>query len=440
MCNTILGAGVLSLPYAFSITGWITGSILLAIGGVFNSTGCNLLALCAAKNGTPASLYSIMRPLGKWWTLAVDINIVVQLFGTAVAYLIVVGDLMPAAFEQLGATGAVTERQTCVMMAFAFAAPLSCPHDIKWLGITSSFSVAFLIYVAFLVFLFSLPSSSTGMSDPCENQALDDDGNECKGETTLGDFNAVDFLEAMSIFIFGFASQITTFPIVNELVDVSQTRLNQVFMAATLTGIALYVVVSFCAYSTYGDSIKSDLLLNYPKVPAVSAARIMISFVVTFSFPLQINPTRRCILTILRNFLDDDKPVSKSLQRVRYWVITVVFLLGALGLALAVTDLGIVIALVGAFGGTLIMFILPGYLFLYHFPEDGEALAPSAGLEKRLLNSGAGDDGLGMAGAEEGAERDLPLPTVTRTDRIFAWIHLVLGIIVGPCCCVAIFL
>jgi len=439
MCNTILGAGVLSLPYAFSITGWVTGSVLLAIGGVFNSTGCNLLALCAMKCGTPASLYSIMRPLGKWYTLAVDINIVLQLFGTAVAYLIVVGDLMPAAFSQLGATGAVTERRTCVLLAFCFAGPLSCPHDIRWLGTTSGFSVIFLIYVAFLVFLFSLPSDS-GMQSPCHHQALDDDDEPCRGDTSFGDdVDAKSFLEAMSIFIFGFASQITTFPIVNELVNVSQDRLNQVFMASTCTGMALYIVVSFCAYSTYGDSIKSDLLLNYPNVPVVSAARIMISFVVTFSYPLQINPTRRCILTILRNFIDDDKPATKSIQRVRYILITVTFLLGSLGIALTVTDLGIVIALVGAFGGTLIMFILPGYLFLYHFPEgeeDGDGTLASMNAirngddyNKRLL----GDN-------EINSERDVPMPKVTKTDRIFAWIHLILGIIVGPLCIIAIFI
>ena len=46
MCNTILGAGVLSLPYAFSLTGWVTGTILLAIGGVFNSTGAFVLFTC----------------------------------------------------------------------------------------------------------------------------------------------------------------------------------------------------------------------------------------------------------------------------------------------------------------------------------------------------------------------------------------------------------
>ncbi|KAJ1416360.1 transmembrane amino acid transporter protein-domain-containing protein, partial [Ochromonadaceae sp. CCMP2298] len=374
---------------------------------------------------------------GKWWTLAVDVNIVLQLFGTAVAYLIVVGDLMPAAFQQLGATGPITQRETCVLLAFCFAGPLSCPHDIKWLGTTSGFSVMFLMFVTFLVFLYALPEASTGLYR-CDGQALDDDSIPCKGETALGDqVDFRDFLTAMSIFIFGFASQITTFPIVNELVDVTQKRLNQVFMASTLTGMVLYVIVSYCAYSTYGDSIQSDLLLNYPKVPVMSAARIMISFVVTFSYPLQINPTRRCILTILRNFLDDDKPVTKSVQRVRYIAITALFLLASLGIALTVQDLGIVIALVGAFGGTLIMFILPGYLFLFHFPLV-DAAEDTREITKSLLATGDMDEGEYDSSGE--AERNIFVPVVTKTDRVFAWVHLILGIILGPLCIIAIFI
>ena len=402
-----------------------------------------------------------MRPLGKWWTLAVDINIVLQLFGTAIAYLIVVGDLMPAAFEQLGASGPITERNTCVLLAFAFAGPLSCPHNIGWLGVTSGFSVFFLIYTTFIVFLYSLPTDQTGLH-PCTDQAMDDDSHICEGSKSYGDdTDVIKFLTASSIFIFGFASQITVFPIVNELINVTQKRLNQVFMASTLTGMCLYIVVSFCAYATYGDSIESNLLKNYPKAPAVSAARIMISFVVTFSYPLQINPTRRCILTILYNSVDGGKPASKTVQYIRYWLITVVFLLGSLGIALSVDDLGIVIALVGAFGGTLIMFILPGYLFLHHFPDkskDGTVVNP---LTERLLD--ATDDvhddikdedvqailNVQNESIENGKTGDKTLTSlldkdhipvkVTKWDRTIAWIHLVLGIIVGPMCIVAIF-
>ena len=401
-----------------------------------------------------------MRPLGKWWTLAVDINIVLQLFGTAVAYLIVVGDLMPAAFQQLGASGQITERNTCVLLAFVFAGPLSCPHNIGWLGVTSGFSVIFLIYTTFLVFLYSLPSDQTGLH-PCVDEALDDDTHICVGSTTFGDdTNTVKFLQASSIFIFGFASQITVFPIVNELINVTQKRLNRVFMASTLTGMCLYIVVSFCAYATYGDSVQSNLLKNYPKSPVVSAARIMISFVVTFSYPLQINPTRRCILTILYNSIDKGKPASKLVQNIRYWVITVIFLAGSLGIALTVDDLGIVVALVGAFGGTLIMFILPGYLFLYHFPDKSKDGTVVNSLHERLLDptDDVHDDikdddvqailnvqnenkenGKGIKTLSGLLNKDHIPVTVTSWDRSFAWIHLVLGVIIGPMCIIAIF-
>ena len=391
-----------------------------------------------------------------------DINIVLQLFGTAVAYLIVVGDLMPAAFEQLGASGPITQRNTCVMLAFAFAGPLSCPHDIGWLGVTSGFSVFFLIYTTFIVFLYSLPTEQTGLH-PCNDQAMDDDTHICEGSKTYGDDTTImKFLQASSIFIFGFASQITVFPIVNELVNVTHKRLNQVFMAATLTGIFLYVVVSFCAYATYGDSIQSNLLLNYPKSPSVSAARIMISFVVTFSYPLQINPTRRCILTILFNSIDKGQPASKTVQYIRYWTITVLFLLGSLGIALTVDDLGIVIALVGAFGGTLIMFILPGYLFLYHFPDKTKDGNIVNSLNESLLeatddahdhindedvqailnlqNESSVEDGRRMSKTLASLlDKDHIPVKVTKLDRTFAWIHLVLGVIIGPLCIVAIF-
>ena len=387
-----------------------------------------------------------MRPLGKWWTLAVDVNIVLQLFGTAIAYLIVVGDLMPAAFDQLGATGPITERSTCILLAFAFAGPLSCPHDIGWLGVTSGFSVFFLIYTTFVVFLYS--QSFSGLH-PCNDQALDDDSIPCEGSKTYGDDTTViKFLQASSIFIFGFASQITVFPIVNELIDVTQKKLNRVFMASTLTGMFLYVVVSFSAYATYGDSIQSNLLLNYPKSPSVSAARIMISFVVTFSYPLQINPTRRCILTILFNSVDEGEPASKSVQFIRYWAITIAFLLGSLGIALAVDDLGIVIALVGAFGGTLIMFILPGYLFIYHFPDKSKDGVAVDSLNQSLLNDVDREDikeedirAIQNGEGERVTDKKEYIPVmVTRLDRTFAWIHLVLGIIIGPLCIVAIFI
>ena len=251
----------------------------------------------------------------------------------------------------------------------------------------------------------------------------------------------------------------------------SQARLGLIFLGSTLTATALYLVVSYSAYSTYGTSVLSDMLKNYPSISLVSTARIFISFVVTFSYPLQINPTRRCILTVLKVWMDDDKPVAASVNRIRYIVITVVFLLASLGIALALEDLGIVVELVGAFGGTLLMFVLPGFLFLYHFPIRGSWIngdckhAPPAeidypGRDDYLQGTGADpgrvlkteeglDVGLLTGQAEttdgDGSGSGLPggimfVPQIYWWHRPVAWTQLISGLVLGPLCVIVIFL
>ena len=45
--------------------------------------------------------------------------------------------------------------------------------------------------------------------------------------------------------------------------------------------------------------VRSDILLNYPANGLLSCVRVFVSFVVAFSYPLQINPGRRCTLTLI---------------------------------------------------------------------------------------------------------------------------------------------
>jgi len=53
----------------------------------------------------------------------------------------------------------------------------------------------------------------------------------------------------------------------------------------------LYTLAGCSGYGTYGDQIKSDLLINYPETTLTSICRIAISFVVAFSYPLQVSLT-----------------------------------------------------------------------------------------------------------------------------------------------------
>ena len=105
MCNTIAGAGILGFPYAFARTGWAIGVLFVFVAGAFSYMGMTFLSHAAMKTGFPSTLYSISRPMHKNAPVIMDFIIICMLFGAAVAYLIVIGDLMPAASNQLGASG-----------------------------------------------------------------------------------------------------------------------------------------------------------------------------------------------------------------------------------------------------------------------------------------------------------------------------------------------
>ena len=80
----------------------------------------------------------------------------------------------------------------------------------------------------------------------------------------------------------------------------TQYRVDLVILAVMLFSMLMYAVMGTCGYATYGTQVKSDILMSYPSTSLVSILRIMISFVVTFSYPLSINPARRCLLTFFK--------------------------------------------------------------------------------------------------------------------------------------------
>jgi amino acid permease len=468
MTNTICGAGVLGFPYAFANTGWVLGCILLVSSGIFSVLACHLMTLVMAKVGTPTSMYKVLAPVGKIATRGNDIFMIIYTFGAGCAYMVVIGDLMPDAAQQLGATGMLIQRRVWVILGFCFAAPPSIPHNIDFLKFTSGVCVVFLVFVGILVFLYALPSDATGL-DPCDNQHLDDDSKPCVGDRVVAeDIHLIDVMRVVSIFVFAFGCQITCFPVANELIDVSQKRLDSVFAVSVATASVLYITVAVGGYITYADSVKSDLLINYPANPLLSCARIMISTVVAFSYPLQCNPSRRCFITLMEDIFNEGQRSDAMTNRFRYYGFTAAFLTLSLIVGLTVEDLGVVIGLIGATGGTLLMFILPGGLFLWHFPligdhyhdrlnsDDAEFETGSDVLISKFgHNTSAKTERL--LGPEEShyllsedldahtdpssmMRQEMPIPRPPLYIRYVAWTQLIMGIILMPVCLIVLFI
>jgi hypothetical protein len=86
LCSATLGAGTLALPYAFSKTGVIVGTVMLIVAGLATIFSIELLIKCREATGLLSYEEMTVALFGKRVGLLVDLNIIIFCFGTSVAY------------------------------------------------------------------------------------------------------------------------------------------------------------------------------------------------------------------------------------------------------------------------------------------------------------------------------------------------------------------
>lgn len=354
LTNTIIGSGVLGLPYALANSGLILGLCLVLLSSGLAIFSLHLLSISATKVPPPASFYSVTEASVPQLTFLIDLAVAIQCFGVCASYLIVVGGLMPDVVTQLGVTsGFFTERYPWILLGFALVAPLSCFHKMDALKFTSGLSVAFVLFLMVMVVLYSLDIDTL---ESCTDDG-DDDG-ECVGDKPMFSLDGNTF-RVLSIFIFAFSCQTNIFAVVNELRNPTQKRFDAISGSAIFSAGSIYVTVAIAGFLTYGTEVESNILISYPKATLTTVARICVSLLVSFSFPILFLPGRSSIMGLWRGFDKDEDAWIKN-NTFRYTVVTICLLAGSLGTALVVEDLGLIFGFVGATGATMISFILPG--------------------------------------------------------------------------------
>lgn len=404
LANTMIGAGILGLPGAFQGTGWVTGLVLIAISAAFSAHGLVLLSKAALKTGLPSSFYTVASAVIPRYTMLIDLAVALKCFGVATGYLITVSDCMVDALDHILLTGDPQNDESFVVSLFLskrfwvagallLVLPFSFYKSLNDLKKASALALVFVLLLAAGIVAYSFD-----VADPCDGV----DEQDCKGEVVpVKDFRST--FSKLPIFIFAFTCQQNIFPIVNEIQYRTQERINTVIVLSVGSALILFSVVAFEGYRTYGAYVKGDIVLNYPETAFVTFLRICIAGMLTLHYPLQLDPARRCLTSLVtvanqwwRNFVEirrehssaiqpsvdgyydsdsytsslekGDSPGSNGGNRL-FYSITVSFLILSFTLAMFVNDLGIVLALVGATGSTLVSYVLPGLIYVKVHPD-----------------------------------------------------------------------
>lgn len=384
LCNAILGAGLLALPYGFANAGYIVTIALLVIAGSASVFTMHLLTSCGREiAGSDATFYALgKRALPGRACSIVDCSIVIMCFGLATSYVIVFSTLFPGALERLVGPKRILRthpvdllsRQLWVVMNGFIVAPLAFQESFENLQFTSTLGVVFVAYGSVMVLVYYFHAFG---ADECR----DDDNFDCTRPKSL---DAVTFnrgigpLTALSIVIFSFTAHAQVLGISNELKNYTQKKMDLVAGMAILICGALYIAVGMAGYATFGDKVSSDLLENYPgDEVAVVISRLGFSALVAFSYPLMCKPARDSLLSLVENGAFGSEAAEKlkdplsapSHRKLIYRAFTTSFLVGTCGIACVVNDLGVILSLIGATCSTFVAFVIPPLVFIKTHPE-----------------------------------------------------------------------
>ena len=169
LSNTILGSGMLGLPYAFSCVGWVFGTFLLLLSGFIMSFTLHLLASCALFYSIPTSFSKVGLNIHLFCSLFIDLAVSIKCFGVATSYLIVIGDLMPDVFQDLSSSSSssssiLEDRRLWMGLMFLIIIPLSFLKNLNSLKFTSTLSIIFVIFLTLLILFYSFHIESSSSS------------------------------------------------------------------------------------------------------------------------------------------------------------------------------------------------------------------------------------------------------------------------------------
>ncbi|KAM9936685.1 hypothetical protein OXX80_003766 [Metschnikowia pulcherrima] len=415
LLNTIIGAGILAMPYGLKCNGLLFGAALIVWSSLTSALGLylqNKVAKYTQQQGA-VSYFSLCQLTYPQLSVIFDGAIAIKCFGVGVSYLVVIGDLMPKIVESLGAKEGswwlARNLWISVFMA-GVVAPLSFLKKLDSLKYTSVIALVSVVYLICLVV-------EHYVADIAPERAL----------TIVGPVSWRQTLTSFSIFVFAYTCHQNMFAIINELKptdkDGSQTRqANMIIRNAISIACGSYLVVGVLGYLTFGDAVNANIISMYPRDSITSLiGRLAIVVMVSLSFPLQCHPCRGSlnhVLHFVRHGVSSGKlrksnnangysqltdgtesgsadqsfdqsfisttpmegaqdteghaPIVVPLSSTKFYAITSLIVVAAYSVAMTVTSLAHVLAFVGATGSTSISFILPGvFSYMLIRPLDG---------------------------------------------------------------------
>eukprot|EP00727_Mastigamoeba_balamuthi_P005044 m51a1_g14538 hypothetical protein (519) ;mRNA; r:951657-953528 len=375
LVNTMLGAGMLGMSYMFSHAGMALGPVLVTVFALLALFGTRLLYDCADKvvreqlGSSKPTFYSLAAlVLSYVGTMSgshaeartqalprsgrvVDGAVFTMCFCTLVAYLMILGDLIPSTVAFVA-----TDAWPAFLLSKSFwlpvaMAPLALVCFFKRLDSMLWGSVVVLVSVVYLVLLVVVFASYNGWRS----------GSRPPVRAVP---YSLEFFGVMPMAVFGFSCHTNVLTVYNEFSSDNGRRSWISSSIAFLVSAIVYIVIGALGYTTFGALVSPNLINSSHSVP-IAIGRLFTVLLVGFSYPVMLHPARSSMDRIVFASLPHWRPTIRHVGE------TVALLVATFVLAFFIKSLDVVIEFCGSTGSTLVSFVLPGAFYVRLFASDG---------------------------------------------------------------------
>ena len=387
LVNSIVGAGIIGIPYALNESGLIAGTILLVAVSCFTVKSLQMLVDMAhfhpRLKGFGVYTYEDLMTVafGKIGHHFILASMFVTAYGAMVAYLLIVKDTLPVVlgFEDEPGTGSFIERELIMIVtSFAVMLPLSLQRDMSTLAFTSLISVICDTLLVIFIAIFSPVKESVS---------------EAGGIREVLKSSVVEpgFFIGFGVLTTAMTCQHSAFIVSGSLANLTSSRWSTVASWSLSISCILCAILGIAGYLGFLDETQGDILNNFePDTIQATTARALLAITMFFTYPMEAFVARHVLIKLFfdgdlddalsqtttthlegdYSNIDDEPQLSSSAcgsgntfcNRRIAW--TFYIYLGTLIPALIVDDLGPVLSLTGAIGGCCLAYIGPGLVYL----------------------------------------------------------------------------
>jgi sodium-coupled neutral amino acid transporter 11 len=355
LINAIVGSGIVGIPYAVKMAGFGAGLFLIIMCAILTEKSLRLLIFTAKHLHVPSYETAAEAAFGVIGFRFIALNMFIMAYGAMLSYLMIVKDSF-SLMVGVDPDDLYMKRAILVAVSLTIMVPLSSQRDMANLSFTSRFSV---VIDSILVLLVAI------------NAPISESMERIGGLSTL--FTASQIIHWDTIFVglgvlsFAFVCQHSAFIIAGSLDRPTVKRWSNVTRSALMLCACLALTCGATGYLGFLDDTQGNVLNNLSDTSvSAMAARGMLGVTMLFVFPLECFVARHVCVVILfqgrRAHEGDDSTILN--RRDRRIGLTVLLYLIAVVPAAAFEDLGPVLAISGAVGGSCLAYVGPGLVYL----------------------------------------------------------------------------